>query len=310
MIFNNGVLISLQTRLKCIFNTDVYSLEGKLMNELLTEKSMIRIQQLEPAKKLKLALCAKTTHAVFQALVSKIKFSANDLILIYTEENLNVTNSDENPYLSRSVLEQMMNRDAEDFFKQIDSIKTTRNLSQIKQIKDSFARLFQRLNNCINDVLEISPIEKNQFEPFNFALAIKNYLYPLQTKYPDRFWVSFQNYSAACVLGNRHHLIQLAELFLTSYMNLPDCKIIVQINLENDTATAEFTVLASDNYRTEVSEELIDFKQLEMKLLAQKAGCNAELCYTKDSTVKLTLTYDSFSNYRLCEPEEEGKLKL
>ncbi len=307
-LFSNGVLQSVQSPSPCLFNTDIYSLRGKRMEELLIPDSIERLSQLENGKKTTLNLCAKSTGAIFTVNAVKMKFRKCETYLLYCKDNLVNTNSDTAPFVEKSVLETMISDTGQSLFEQIDALKTTRNIAQIKQLKESITEFYCKADALMKEILsEVKPQNPN-FETFNFSLVVKRFLASLEAEYKDNVWVTYQNFSSAYVLGNRIQLLNLLEECFRTYKTCKDIRVVARLNLENDSAVAEFTILPTIAPNVEFSQELTDFSNAERTLLSQKAGCEYQFHTSDSSVVKFTVTYDSFKSYRLNEPDdlEEG----
>lgn len=305
LVFNHGILVYFKSPGSCLFNTNRYSLQGKLIEELLIPDSIKALDNLEYFKKSKLNLCAVSTGAVFMAEVSKIKFLQTELLVIYTKENLNTTNAESDQLLKNSVLEQFFQTEAARLYHLLEEMKTTRNIPQIKRMKEMFSDIFFRLDDCVEQILQTNPSEKYQFETFNFSGALKNYLDTLDMEYPEKLWITYQGYSAAYVLGNRQKLFDLLDSFFLPHISEKNCKIIVKISLSNDSAIADMTLFFDGDPNEEFSMELTDFSALEKSLLAKKAGCEVKSYQVSKEGRKMILNYDSYNSYRLFEPEDE-----
>ncbi len=304
MVFSNGTLVHTESPTQCLFNTPLSSLPGKRIEELFIRDSIEQITKLEPNKKSSLNICTKQTTSIFPARVARIKFQKTETILIYTNENLNHTNSDVSPIRKQSVLESMLSQENKIIYQMIDEMKTTRNLAQIKHLKKAFSDLYQKIDDCVAKILMTNPLEKYHRESFNFSLAIKNYLETYEANHPDNVWVTYREFKSAFVLGSREKLFDLMDSFFCTFQNNADTKIIVRLISENDVATADFTVLSND-VRAEFSKELTDFALDEKKLLAKHAGCEVKTYYLPKQGYKMTISYDSYSGYKLYEPDEE-----
>lgn len=308
LIFNNGYLISVKSPLACLFNTETHSLTGKRLKELFIPDTIDRLLLLGKNKKTTVHLCAKSNNAVFDANVEKINFQKAELIIIYTKENLNITNSEENPMLRHTALEQLFSNENEAIFQLIDEMRTTRNIPQIRQLKERIHSLYQKLDQSVLDILKVNPITHYQYESFNFVLTVKSYLDDFELKYSDRICVSFQNFFAAYVLGNRDALIGLLDDFFRPCIKNEKTRVIVNILQKDDCAIAEFTVLSTVNTKMEISEELTDFSQNEKYILAKNAGCKVNVYRLKNAGMKMTITYDAYNSYRLYEKDSKGGL--
>ncbi len=304
LIFNSGTLVHAESPTLCLFNTPLSSLPGKRMEELFIRDSMEQIAKLEPNKKVSLNLCTKHTTSIFTARVVRTKFQKTETILIYTNENLNHTNSDTASVRKQSVLESMLSEENRIIYQMIDEMKTTRNLSQIKQLKKAFSDLYQKIDDCVAKILKTNPLEKYHQESFSFSLAVKNYLETYEAKHPDNVWISYHEFKSAFVLGSREKLFDLLDSFFCTFQNSADIKVIVRLTSQNDVATADFTVLFAD-LKAEFSKELTDFALDEKKLLAKHAGCEVKTYFIPGQGYKMTVSYDSYSGYKLYEPENE-----
>lgn len=305
LIFNNGFLISLDSPSHCIFNSDIFSLNGKPLEYFFIDDSIERLQKLENCKKTHINLCAKTSGAILSAFATKTKFQKTEIILLYFKENLNVTNSDTVIYEKHSVLEEMMMEQNREIFEQIDDLRTTRNMQQIKALKETFSNYYRKLESCVLKLLETTPLEKFQFDSFHFSLALKNYFGELESKYPNKIWVSYHNFISTHVLGNREYLIAMLRSFITPYLSQDNTRIVVNLFQKNDTATLELTVLANSDTKTEFSEEFLNFEKNETSILAKKAGCTVKYYDLPETGTKLVVTYDALTGYHLYENQEE-----
>ena len=305
LIFNNGVLLSVQSPLVCLFDTELHSLNGKRIEELFIPDTIERLSRLETNKKIPFHLCAKSTGCIFNASVEKLKFQKTELIVMYSKENLNSTNSEFNPMLKHTALEQMLSDESEGIYQLIDSMRTTRNMKEIKELKNRIRTLYQKIDDSILKILKAEPIDHYQYESFNFVLTVRTYLENLETKYPDKIWINFQNFFAAYVLGNRERLISLLDDFFLPYLKAEHMRIMATVTQKNDCVVAEFTTIPDAEYSTEISEELTDFSQNEKFLLAKKAGCSVNIYRMKDVGFKMTITYDAYNSYRLYESDTE-----
>lgn len=303
LVFNNGTLVYVKSPTRCLFDTALPALSGKRIEELFIRESIDRIEKLEPNKKSTVNLCCKSTGSLFGARVSKTKFQKTETVLIYTNENLNHTNSGATSIRKESVMETMLKEDNQMIYNLIDEMKTTRNLTQIKQLKEAFSELYRKIDDCVAQIVQSDPKEKYHQETFNFSLAVKSYLETYEAKYPDNIWITYHEFKSAFVLGSREKLIDLLDSFFQPFQTKTNTKIIARLIQENDTATADFTVLSSDN-KAEFSKELTDFSKDQKNLLAKHAGCEVKTYYLPNQGYKMTLSYDSYSGYKLYEPDE------
>lgn len=304
LVFNNGTLVYAKSPTRCLFDTALPALPGKRIEEILIRESIEQIGKLESNKKSTINLCAKSTGSLFGARVVRSKFQKTETVIIYTNENLNFTNSDTAPVRKESIVESMLSEDSRDICQMIEELKTTRNLSQIKQLKRAFSDLYRKIDDCVAQIAESDPKEKYHQESFNFSLAVKSYLETLESKYADKLWVTYHEFKSAFVLGSREKLVDLLDSFFQTFQNHPDTKIIARLTQENDTATADFTVLSND-YQSEFSKELTDFSRDSKKLLAKHAGCEVKTYFLPGQGYKMTISYDSYSGYKLYEPDAQ-----
>ncbi len=302
LVFNNGTLVYAKSPTRCLFDTALPALPGKRMEEIFLRESLEQIGKLEPNKKSSVNLCAKSTGSLFGARIVRTKFQKTETVVIYTDENLNFTNSDLAPIRKESVMESILSEDSRDIYQMIEELKTTRNLTQIKQLKRAFSDLYRKMDDCIAQITESDPKEKYHQESFNFSLAVKSYLETLESKYSDKLWVTYHEFKSAFVLGSREKLINLLDSFFQTFQNHPDTKIIARLTQENDVASADFTILSADD-KTEFSKELTDFSRDSKKLLAKHAGCEVKTYFLPGQGYKMTISYDSYSGYKLYEPE-------
>ena len=307
LVFNSGTLIHAESPTRCLFNIALPALPGKRIEELFIKDCIDWIARLEPNKKLSVNLCCKTTGFLFRARVVRTKFQKTETILIYTNENLNLSNSDVQPIRKKSVLESMLSQDNQIIYQLIDEMKTTRNLTQIKHLKEAFSNLYRKIDDCVAQITESDPKEKFHQESFNFSLAVRSYLDAYEAKFPDNTWVSYHEFQSAFVLGSREKLIHLLDSFFQTCHDNPNTKIIVRLTQNNDVATADFTVLSA-NFNAELSKELTDFAQDEKKLLAKHAGCEVKTYFIPGQGYKMTISYDSYSGYKLYEPEDTERI--
>ncbi len=305
MVFNNGFLLSLDSPSHCIFNSDVFSLNAKPLEYFFIDDSIDRLHKLENCKKTNINLCAKTSGAILNGFATKTKFQKSEVIVLYFKENLNVTNSDTVLYEKHSVLEEMMLEQNKEIFEQIDSLRTTRNIQQIKTLKESFSNFYHQLECCVFKLLETTPLEKYHFESFHFSFALKNYFGALEAKHPGKLWVSYRNFMTAHVLGNREYLLAMLDSFIAPYLTQESTRILVSLFQKNDTAILELTVLNNADTKAEFSEEFLDFEKSEATMLAKKAGCSANCYHLPDTGTKLVVTYDALTGYHLYENQEE-----
>ena len=302
LVFNNGTLVYAKSPTRCLFDTALPALPGKRIEEILIRESIEQIGKLESNKKSTINLCAKSTGSLFGARVVRSKFQKTETVVIYTNENLNFTNSDTAPVRKESIVESMFSEDSRDICQMIEELKTTRNLSQIKQLKRAFSDLYRKIDDCVAQIAESDPKEKYHQESFNFSLAVKSYLEGLESKYADKLWVTYHEFKSAFVLGSREKLVDLLDSFFQTFQNHPDTKIIARLTQENDVACADFTVLSADD-KTEFSRELTDFSRDSKKLLAKHAGCEVKTYFLPGQGYKMTISYDSYSGYKLYEPD-------
>ncbi len=305
LIFNNGCLLSVQSPLVCLFNTEQHSLIGKRIEELFISDTIERLSAIETNKKIPFHLCAKSNTAVFHASVEKLKFPKTELLVIYTKENLNITNSECNPLLQHTALEQLMTDENEKIDQLIESMRTTRNMKEISKLKSSLRNLYQKIDDSILTILKSEPVEHYQYESFNFVLTIKTYLETLEGQYPNKIWVNYQNFFASYVLGNRERLISLLDEFFLPYIKQESTRIVAGITQKDGSVTAEFTAIPHDKHTVEISEELTDFSQNEKFLLAKKAGCSVNVYKKEGNGCKMTITYDAYNSYRLYESDSK-----
>ena len=304
LIFNSGTLVHAESPARCLFNTALPALTGKRMEEIFIRESIDQIARLDTNRKSTVNLCAKSTGSIFSARVVKSKFQKTETIIIYTNENLNFTNSDIAPMRKESVMETLLSEDSRMIYQMIDDLKTTRNLTQIKQLKLAFSHLYRKIDDCVAQIIQSDPKEKYHHESFHFSLAVKSYLEALQVKYSDNIWITYHEFKSAFVLGSREKLTDLLDAFFGTFKNTSDIKIIVRLTGENDIASADFTVLCA-NTDAEFSKELTDFSEDSKKLLAKHAGCEVKTYYLPGQGYKMTITYDSYSGYKLYEPESK-----
>lgn len=302
LIFNSGTLVHTESPTRCLFDIPLPSLPGKRIEELFIRDSIDKIAKLEQNKKTTLNLCAKSTGSLFGARVVRTKFQKTETILIYTNENLNHTNSDVASVRKQTVLESMLASENQSIYQLIDELKTTRNLTQIKRLKEAFSDLYQKIDNCVEQITHSDPKEKYHQESFNFSLAVKSYLESYETNHPQNLWITYQEFNPAFVLGSREKLFDLLDSFFQTFQSTPDTKIVARLTQKDDIATADFTILLSD-LKTEFSKELTDFSEDSKKLLAKHAGCEAKTYFLPGQGYKMTISYDSYSGYKLYEPE-------
>ena len=303
LVFNNGTLVYAKSPTRCLFDTALPALSGKRIEEIFIRESIDQITKLEPNKKSTVNLCCKSTGSLFSARVSKTKFQKTETVLIYTNENLNHTNSNVLPLRKESMMETLLKEDNQMIYELIDEMKTTRNLAQIKRLKKAFSELYRKIDDCVAQIVQSDPKEKYHHESFNFSLAVKSYLEAYEAKYPDNIWISYHEFKSAFVLGSREKLIDLLDSFFQPFQTSTNTKMIARLMQENDTATAEFTVLSTDG-KAEFSQELTDFAKDRKKLLAKHAGCEVKTYYLPNQGYKMTISYDSYSGYKLYEPDE------
>ncbi len=304
LVFSNGTLVHAQSPSHCLFDTPLSSLPGKRMDEILLPLSINQIAKLEPNHKSFLNLCAKNTGSLFRASVVRTKFQKTETVLVYVNETMDHTNSADVPVRKKSVLETMLLEENHKIYQIIDELKTTRNLQQIRHLKEALSNLYQKMDDCVEKIVKANPIEKYHQEAFQFSLTVKNYLDQLETSYPDNIWITYHEFKSAFVLGSREKLIDLLDSFFVPFQKIANTKIIVHLTQENDKATADFTVLLP-NCDTEFSAELTDFSLDEKKLLAKHAGCEVKNYYLPEQGYKMTISYDSFSGYKLYEPKDD-----
>ncbi len=304
LVFSNGTLVHAQSPSHCLFDTPLSSLPGKRMDDILIKISIDQIVKLEPNHKSFLNLCAKNTGSLFRASVVRTKFQKTETVLIYVNENMDHTNSANVSVRKKSVLETMLLEENQKIYQLIDELKTTRNLQQVKHLKEAFSNLLQKIDSCVETIVKANPIEKYHQEAFQFSLTVRNYLDQYEASHPDNIWITYHEFKSAFVLGSREKLIDLLDSFFTPYKNIANTKIIVHLSQENDKATADFTVLLP-NCNAEFSEELTDFSLNEKQLLAKHAGCEVKTYYLPGQGYKMTVSYDSFSGYKLYEPEND-----
>lgn len=304
LIFNNGFLLSVESPCHCLFNSNLFSLKGKPLEDFFISDSIDRLHSLENGKKTSINLCAKTSGAILNAFATRNKFQQTEVFIIYLKENANITNSDTVLYQKHSVLEEMMMEQNAEIFRQIDNLKTTRNIPQIKHLKETFSQFYNQLEECVLKLMKTTSVEKYNFESFHFSLALKNYLDTIEHKHPDKHWVSYRNFLSAQVLGNRERLLALLDCFLQPYLTMDNVSIIANLTQENDAAVAELTVLTSPAGYAEFSEELTDFTKNEIAILAKKAGCSAKQYQLPGAGTKLVITYDALTGYHLYENQE------
>ena len=302
LIFNSGTLVHIESPTRCLFNIPLPSLSGKRIEELFIRDSIDNIAKLEQNKKTTLNLCAKSTGSLFGARVTRTKFQKTETILIYTNENLNHTNSDIVPVRKQTVLESMLASENQTIYQLIDELKTTRNLTQIKRLKEAFSDLYRRIDDCVAQITQSDPKEKYHQESFNFSLAVKSYLESYEANQPDNLWITYHKFAPAFVLGSREKLFDLLDSFFQTFKCTPNTKVIAHLTQKDDIATADFTVLLSD-LKAEFSKELTDFSQDNKKLLAKHAGCDVKTYFLPGQGYKMTISYDSYSGYKLYEPE-------
>ena len=303
LVFNNGTLVYAKSPTRCLFDTALPALSGKRIEEILIKESIEQLSKLEPNKKSTVNLCCKSTGSLFSARVSRIKFQKTETILIYTNENLNHTNSDVLPLRKESIMETILQEDNQAIYELIDEMKTTRNLTQIKRLKKAFSELYRKIDDCVAQIVQSDPKEKYHHESFNFSLVVRSYLEEYEAKYPDNIWITYHEFKSAFVLGSREKLIDLLDIFFQPFQANNTTKIIVRLIQANDTATAEFTVLSTDD-KAEFSRALTDFSKDRKKLLAKHAGCEVKTYYLPNYGYKMTISYDSYSGYKLYEPDE------
>lgn len=303
LVFNNGTLVYAKSPTRCLFDTALPALSEKRIEEIFIRETIDQIYKLEPNKKSSVNLCCKSTASLFRARVSKTKFQKTETILIYTNENLNHTNSGAPFIRKESIMETMLAEDNQTIYKLIDEMKTTRNLTQIKRLKEAFSELYRKIDDCVAQIVQSDPKEKYHQETFNFSLAVKSYLETYEAKYPDNIWITYHEFKSAFVLGSREKLIDLLDSFFQPLQTQTNTKIIARLMQENDTATADFTVLSSD-IKAEFSQELTDFSKDRKNLLAKHAGCDVKTYYLPNQGYKMTISYDSYSGYKLYEPDE------
>ncbi len=303
LVFNNGTLVYAKSPTRCLFDTALPALSGKRIEELFIRESVHLIAKVEPNRKSSVNLCSKYSGSLFRARVVRSKFQKTETILIYTNENLNHTNTDSLPIRKESVLESMLSEDNRAIYQMIDEMKTTRNLNQIKRLKEAFSELYRKIDDCVAQIAESDPKEKYHQESFNFSFAVKSYLETFEARNPDNIWVTYHEFKSAFVLGSREKLTDLLDSFFDSFEHKPNTKIIVRLTQENDVATADFIVLAT-GCDTEFSRELTDFSEDSKKLLAKHAGCDVKTYYLPNQGYKMTISYDSYSGYKLYEPED------
>ena len=303
LIFNNGFLISLESPSYCLFNSNQFSLKGKPIEDFFIPDSIEQLRRLENGKKTKLHLCAKASKAILNVFAIRNKFQQTEVLLIYITEDISITNSDTAVYEKHSVLDIMMMQQNEEILQQIEQLKTTRNIPQIKRLKETFYGFYNHLEECVLKLIATNSVEKYQFESFQFSSALKNYFDTLEQKHPDKHWVSYHNFLSAQVLGNRERLISLLDAFLQPQLS-GQTKMIVSLKHENDSVFAELTVLNKQASNAEFAEELADFSKNEISVLAKKAGCTAEQYYLPGIGTKLILKYDALTGYHLYEDQK------
>ncbi len=304
LIFNNSILVSVDSPSYCLFNSDLFSLKGKPIEYFFISDSIDSLLRLENGRKTSVNLCAKTSGAIFSAFAVKIKFQKTELIVIYSKENMSMTNTDTIPYTKHSVLEELMLNQNQEIFRMLDELKTTRNIQQLKKLKETFSAYYNQMEECVLQLIKTDAKEKYQFESFHLSLALKNYLATIEAEYPNKIWISYRNFLSAHVLGNREQLLALLDHFFLPYLREDHTKVIVSLIQENDTAIAEFTVLNQADVNAEFSEELTDFSKNETTLLAKKAGCTVKQYDLPDVGTKLVISYDALTGYHLYENQD------
>lgn len=304
LVFTNSVLLCAKSPSHCLFNSNIFSLQGKPMEYFFHPESLHAISQLEMGRKKTLQLCAKDTGAIFTARVIKTKFEFAEMIAVYTIDNMNVTNSDTAAYEVHSVLEEMMVEQNQKIFHMIDDLKTTRNIQKIKHLKEAFTLYYHQLEDCVFQLLETTPKEKYQYESFYLSLALKNYLSTLESQYPDRIWVSYHNFLSAHVIGNREQFFSLLDDFFSAALQNEHNMVLVSLIQKNESAIAEITILYQPQSNVEFSEEFIDFKINETDLLAKKAGCTVKRYEVPGAGTKLVITYDALAGYHLFDNQQ------
>ncbi len=304
LIFNNSILVSVDSPSYCLFNADLFSLKGKPIEYFFIADSIDSLLRLENGRKTSVNLCAKTSGAIFSAFAVKIKFQKTELIVIYSKENMSMTNTDAIPYTKHSVLEELMLNQNQEIFRMLDELKTTRNIQQLKKLKETFSAYYNQMEECVLELIKTDAKEKYQFESFHLSLALKNYLATMESEYPNKIWISYRNFLSAHVLGNREQLLALLDHFFLPYLREDNTKVIVSLIQENDTAIAEFTVLHQADVNAEFSEELTDFSKNETTLLAKKAGCTVKQYHLPDVGTKLVISYDALTGYHLYENQD------
>ncbi|MBO5408012.1 MAG: hypothetical protein J6A61_01185 [Clostridia bacterium] len=305
LIFNNGCLTAVQSPLVCLFDTECHSLIGKRIEELFISDTIERLSSIEVNKKVPFHICAKSNKAIFPASVEKIRFPKTEVLVIYTKENLNITNSEFNPMIQHTALEQLLTNEQEEIDNLIESMRTTRNMKEISKLKSLLRGMYRKIDDSILTILKSEPVEHYQYESFNFVLTVRAYLEQLEVNYPNKIWVNFQNFFSSYVLGNKERLISLLDEFFLPYMEKESIRIIAGVTQNDGTITAEFTALPFGQLTEEISEELTDFSQHEKFLLAKKAGCTVNVYQRKGTGSKMTVTYDAYNSYRLYEPDPE-----
>lgn len=304
MIFNNSDLVSLESPTYCLFDANLFSLKGKPIEYFFVSESIDSLSRLENGRKTAVNLCAKTTGAIFSAFAVKLKFQKTEVFVIYSKENMDITNSDSVPYEKHSVLEELMLGQNQKIFQMLDDLKTTRNLQQLKKLKETFSLYYDRLEECVLELLKTNPAQKFQFESFRLSPALKNYLDTIEKNYPNKIWVSYSNFRSAHVLGNREQLIALLDRFFLPHLQADNVRVNVTLMQENDCAVAEFTVFKEADNNAEFSEDLTDFTKNEITLLAKKAGCTVKQYHLPSVGTKLIISYDALAGYHLYENQD------